>query len=228
MKALNIKLLFAFFSVTVLLSGCKKDENELSRPTFWPNLTIQGDKLVIITVGDSYEDEGAIATVNGEPIEVDTDNGVDSETPGVYSVDYSAYNTDGIPAKDSRTVIVLPDVELADGDVVVGKYKLAVPTRPIPIPEMEVTKIADGLYYTTNIYGSNGSNQLILIPAYIYTTNGINFTVLDASPIASKFAGNIAFDGTATWNPSTNRLACSFYIASVGSGSVFNRTWLHN
>lgn len=223
----TIKLAFLMVLLTFTVISCKKD-TELSKPTFWPILTMNGDKLVIITAGDTYTDAGATATANGEPIEVVVSNRVDNTTPGVYPVSYSAYNADGIPAVATRTVIVKPDEQLIDADHILGNYTLAVPARPNPIPAMSVTRLDVGLYYTNNMYGSNGNNAVINVPAYFYTTDGIVFNIIDASLVGSDFGNNIAYRGTATWNPNTNRLACLFNIFSVGPGSVFSRTWQHN
>ncbi len=227
MKINNVKFLFAFLSVSLIFAGCKKDYNVASKATFWPELTRNGDALEIITVGDVYTDDGAVATVNGSPIPVIVDNQVDASTPGVYPVFYSAFNTDGIAARSTRTIVVVPNVVLVNGDQIIGDFTLATPVRPSPIPTMSVEKLTTGLYHISNIYGSNGSNQLIIVPAYVYTTDGLVFNVLDASPVGAEFSNNIAFGGTATWNGVTNKLACIFNIASVGPTN-FSRTWQHN
>lgn len=228
MKNIRINSIFAILALTLLFSGCAKDKNEPSKATFWPNLTVTGDKLVIINEGDVYDDAGAVATVNGVPVDVTVSSNVDESTAGVYEVAYSALNDDGIAAKDGRTVIVLPSGTLFDASsYLLGNYTLSAPVRPAPVPSMSISEVAPGLYYLTNMYGSNGSNQVIEVPAYIYSTDGITFTVLDGSNV-SAFGGYVASGGTAVWNGVTSKLACSFNIAAVGPGSLFSRTWAHN
>jgi hypothetical protein len=228
MKNMKIKSIFALLVVTLLFSGCAKDKNEPSKVTFWPILTVTGDKLVIITEGDVYTDAGAVATSNGVPIDVKVTNQVDASTAGVYPVKYEAFNDDGIPAIDSRTIIVLPAATtLIDGDHIVGDFTLSAPARPSPVPSMSVTKLATGLYKISNIYGSNGSNSVIQVPAFVYTTDGLVYNILDATLIGDVEGTEISSGGTATWNPITSKLACAFKIASVGP-TLFSRTWQHN
>ncbi|MBP8115530.1 MAG: DUF5011 domain-containing protein [Chitinophagaceae bacterium] len=225
MKTIQFKyltiLLIAFFA----LASCTKNKVEPSKPTYLPTISLNGDELIILEEGTEYPELGAIAKEKGNPIDVTIEGDVDVTTPGVYPVYYSAVNADGYSVEASRTVVIYPtDAIDVESDPVLGDFTLATPARPAPVPTMSLSKISTKVYATTNIYGSNGSNALILVPAYLYTTDGIVYNVIDASLVG----GNIASGGTATWNSVTKRLACVFQIASVGPGTNFSRTWKQN
>ena len=59
-------------------------------------------------VGTSYTDEGCVVEINGTDLtsEMQTYNPVDPNAMGIYSVDYTVDNEDGIELKASREVIV--------------------------------------------------------------------------------------------------------------------------
>ena len=94
------------------LISCTEDPIS-SKVTNYPLLTINGESTVVLTEGDIYTEEGAVALEGGQPIDVTTTGTVDSSTPGVYNVVYSAVNTDGFPASARRIVIVLDDAPSA-------------------------------------------------------------------------------------------------------------------
>ena len=72
-----------------------------------PVIKINGSDVVGISVGSSYEDEGATASdaCEGE-IEVETDNTVNTSVPGSYKVMYIAKDSKGNIAETERTVNV--------------------------------------------------------------------------------------------------------------------------
>ena len=108
MKNNIFKIIFIFIvvSTTVFTMSCKKDLQE-SKPTFWPDIKINGSDFVVLNLGDPYTDLGATVTVNGSAIAYDAVSDVDSSILGAYTVVYSAENTDGISASKTRTVIVV-------------------------------------------------------------------------------------------------------------------------
>ena len=224
MKYNNIKSRFLILvaTTTMILTGCKKDLQP-SKVTFWPVIELKGTPTVVITVGDTYTDAGAVVTVNGTPIDFETVSTVDNTTEGVYSVSYSAVNEDGISASQERVVVVVP-ADAIDVPAVVGNFVLTTPSRPSPIPTMKVSSLGNHVYYSTNIYGSNGNNVLLIFPAYMYTTDGTTFNIL-SGPFVS--GGNYSDGGAATWNPVTNKLAAAFLLP-VAPGTTFSRTWTKN
>lgn len=105
MKKIFISL---FIIVSAVLVSCEKDDSAgVSKVTNYPEVTINGDALVVIDAGTTYTDEGAAAFAGATELEVATEGSVDSNTPGVYKITYSATNEDGFPASVTRTIIVM-------------------------------------------------------------------------------------------------------------------------
>jgi len=91
-----------------IFTSCEDTSTEnVSRVTTYPIVTINGDKTLVLTQGDSFTDEGAVALAGAEELEITSDGTVDTATPGVYKVNYNASNADGFTASQTRTVIVL-------------------------------------------------------------------------------------------------------------------------
>lgn len=160
-KSLNILAVFLILS-SILSVSCEKDENVKSKPTFWPNIIVNGDEFVIVPVGTTYEDASATVTVNGAPIPFETESDVDDSEVGAYTVTYTAENEDGISASATRTVIVV-DEDALDDDLT-GTYQ-----RSTNVPRSVWAKDPDKLYtYTSNNPGGVNNNPPFNIPFTIY------------------------------------------------------------
>lgn len=111
------KLILCAFSITgLMLTSCDPSvdapgSNDVSKITYLPLITLEGGDVVLDCDATSYSDPGAEASAAGEPIELETNvsgkyfggtsvDGVDS-----YSVAYSAFNVDDIPATGFRSVL---------------------------------------------------------------------------------------------------------------------------
>lgn len=94
----------------VTLTSCNDDNDTYtdSRLTYYPVLEIVGDAFVQVPIGTSYNEQGCKATLNGEDYSsnVKTSGSVDPQTPGLYTITYSATNADGFTVSTSRTVAV--------------------------------------------------------------------------------------------------------------------------
>lgn len=89
------------------LSSCDKEDPIGSRVTVYPDMTLNGDAVVVLTEGDSFTDPGAVSFIGEDPVEITTTGSVDPTTPGVYDLYYSSTNEDGFSAQLRRTIIVL-------------------------------------------------------------------------------------------------------------------------
>ena len=177
------KYAILLISIIAFLSSCKKDpiiSNDkrvgISRVTYYANITLTGDQIISIPVGGNFTDPGVKATAAGQDVPVKTTGTVDNSKPGLYILDYSATNADGYTSSASRIVVVTPGTETPGVDIS-GTYS-SVPVGTTPGPAT-ITKVASGVYFTSNCWGNNGA----VIPAY--------FICLDGSTISSsqsKFA----------------------------------------
>ncbi|MGM9738453.1 MAG: immunoglobulin-like domain-containing protein [Candidatus Cryptobacteroides sp.] len=90
------------------LISCEDKTAGLTGVTYYPVFTVLGEPETVVYVGETYVDAGCEATLNGEDITADikVSQNVDTSTPGVYSVVYSATNELGFTSSSSRTVYV--------------------------------------------------------------------------------------------------------------------------
>lgn len=112
----KIKYLYLLiFLAAVVFTGCEKKNLEtegLSTVTTYAIITIDGDATIFVPKGTTYTDAGATAS-GGEDVIVT--NPVNTASCGFYTVNYLAYNVDGFPAQNSRTVIVYEEDAIIAG-----------------------------------------------------------------------------------------------------------------
>lgn len=87
--------------------SCSEEDPITSSVTIYPELTLNGDRITVITEGGTYTEPGAQAFAGEQELEVTTTGTVDTSTPGVYDVFYGAENSDGFTTEQRRIVIVL-------------------------------------------------------------------------------------------------------------------------
>lgn len=191
MKTTNIRLLFLALLVVFSTISCKKDF-EPSRITFLPDIKIIGAENFVIVSGDDFTDPGATATVNGTPIDYTVSGEVDNNTPGLYILSYEAVNSDGFKASATRNVFVLPEAVTPGAADLSGNYKRSTNGR-----DSKVTKVADGVYFMTDGWGSatSGGNPLP-INCYLICPDGVNITMPLYPTVFGGMEGSGTFNGT--------------------------------
>lgn len=105
----KIKSLILFISTTAVLFSCSSEDPITSEVTYYPELTLLGDKVTLVEQGSAFDDPGIEAKIQGEDVEYNTQGSVDTSVPGAYSLIYSAENADGFAASVERTVYVYED-----------------------------------------------------------------------------------------------------------------------
>jgi hypothetical protein len=90
----NLKYLAIGALVALSLTSCNKDTEGLTDILYYPVITLEGDDIVLLSVGDKYEEPGYSAALGDEDytanVKVSTD--LDTSEPGFYTVTYSAVN----------------------------------------------------------------------------------------------------------------------------------------
>ncbi len=164
---MKIKYLIAIVFAITAFAACTKDDNfnypegtvGISKIIYFPSVTINGDRLIILKEGDTYTDPGVVATLNGAPVDVTTTGTVNTAVPGVYDLAYTAANEQGYTATDWRTVVVIGnDVSAND---LSGTY-----LRPLTGITSTWTKISDGVYSVENPGGSSGVGMTVIAVNY--------------------------------------------------------------
>lgn len=97
------------------LAACEDESSAgLSRVTYFPDFTYNGDEEVFVEKGTAFEDPGVTATEQGNSIDVNVsasgtyfgETSLDTSKPDIYTVTYAASNKDGFVGTQERTVIV--------------------------------------------------------------------------------------------------------------------------
>jgi hypothetical protein len=97
-----------FFTASLGLTSCSKDQHTDTRVTNYIILTINGDEVVYVNAGDTYVDAGCKAEAAGQDVsdKIVTTNPVDTKVIGPYTVTYKATNEDGFSSLTNRYVYV--------------------------------------------------------------------------------------------------------------------------
>jgi hypothetical protein len=140
------------YIVIVLISGLWSCEPNLetegiSRVTYYPTILLKGERWNQIPVGGTFTDPGVTALEGDTPLTTTVTGSVDTNVPGVYTIQYDAVNRDGYSASEYRYVgVVAPSVGSVD---ISGSYQRNAGARGIST----VTRISGNLYYANNVGG---------------------------------------------------------------------------
>jgi BT_2262-like, C-terminal domain/Bacterial surface protein, Ig-like domain len=109
----------------LLASACQDPESKgVSRITYYPVITINGNANQLLHVGDSYSETGAVAKEGDQEIDVTilyhgtymqgAVSSINTAIEDIYVADYTAINKDGFPGTQSRTVAVMGQGDLVN------------------------------------------------------------------------------------------------------------------
>ncbi len=101
------KIILILFCSFLVLSCSQDETGNVSKITYYPDVSINGNSFIVLNQGDPYTDQGALAFAGTEALDVTTTGSVNPSTTGVYKITYSAVNVDGFSASKTRTVIVI-------------------------------------------------------------------------------------------------------------------------
>jgi hypothetical protein len=194
---------------TLSFVGCAKEEvtetdTEVghSRVVFFPSIEIKGEHLIILNEGGTFTDPGVTALLAGEPTTTTTTGTVNTATPGIYNLVYSAANTEGNTVSDFRTVVVI-------GNDVVGKDLSGTYLRPGFVTSTW-TKTANGVYTVENPGGAGVGAGLTVI-AVNYTGNKI------AIPKHISPDMGLVSSGSESYDPATGTIKYAFFAGGYGT-----------
>jgi hypothetical protein len=224
-------LLYAFSILGLFMTSCDTDDEplEASSITYLPKITLEGStKMTLDCDTETFTDPGAIAEAGGSEIALNTSvsglyfGGNTIDGPDKYSVTYSAFNSDDIPAAAFRTVIW----PACNGDLVndiSGMYTASIlRTRPTTGATVNYTDrafgpyfikdLGDGVYQLSDAIGGFYEHGYGYGPAYAatgmtITANDIasnDFTFGDAIGVGA-FGGVLEMDSF-TVNPATKTI----------------------
>lgn len=140
-----------FILATIIFTGCKKETEDISKITYYATFDMKGDSYIILEKGTPYVEPGVTASEDGVDLPVNTDGSVNENVPGVYTINYSAVNSDGYPATITRTIRV---IEYGfDGTDISGTYNGIRNDRDAG-GIVTITKIGPGVFEIDDILGA--------------------------------------------------------------------------
>ena len=152
-----------FLSLIIVLGACNEKEihntdTEIghSRVTFFPLISLKGAKFMAVAKGGTFTDPGVDATESGQPITPTVSPTVNTASPGVYSVVYTATNKDGFSAQVFRIVVVYDTDAGAAAQDLTGNW-----ARTSNGSVAVFTKLAPGVYVVSNPGGAPGTNVTV-------------------------------------------------------------------
>jgi hypothetical protein len=183
--------------ITIFLFACNKTDFDYppdtvgsSKIIYFPSISLNGNDAMSVVMGTPFNDPGAKATVNGADVPVTVSGDVNTGQVGFYTVTYTAANAAGYTASTQRTVVVIPEAEDPNAEDISGTYT-AIGGAPGPAT---VTKVDQGLYYTTNCWGGGST---VVIPVYFICTDGATLIIPEQVVGA---VGRVATDSPGTYS----------------------------
>ena len=114
----NIFYTMLFALCALVMTSCDKKSEGLSRITYYPSITLNGDTYLVWEKGEAYVEPGYYSELNGEDVtsQVTVSGNVDVNKSGIYTLTYTTVkNEDGFDASASRTVVVLDSSSNIEG-----------------------------------------------------------------------------------------------------------------
>ncbi len=195
MRKIVIASVLAVFAV----AGCKKKVDNVSSvvTVSYPTVTITGSQFVSIPVGGAFTPPSATAYdsfYKEKPTVVKDLGTLDNTTPGLYTVTYSAKNHYGFTG---TAIVYVAVTNVSDTLDLSGYYfRLGDPNRVA-----FVTKLATGLFMTSNVGGVDTGNiatgpvvaAVFAVPSLSTLTFGSQLT---ADGPLSSFSESISYSPT--------------------------------
>ncbi len=205
MKSYKISFLFIFFFVGIFFACEETTTDNISSITYYPDFEIIGGEFYTVVQGQDFTDPGVVATEDGKELEVTVaGDQVDTSTPDVYTITYTATNSDGFSKTVSRTVVVtLLDVSQTETDLS-GTYTGGFSGTA----ENSVKKVNEnGLYSASEVFGYPG-----------YTTSGQFVDIGNGNLIL--LLGDSAFGRYDKWTGSYDASTLNWVISLIDPPNV--------
>ncbi len=200
--------------IFVILTSCGYEDPIGSTVTIYPIITLNGDDVDQVAVGETYDDPSAVATIDDTevPVEVTytgkftgaTYTGtLNTSMPDIYTATYSAENSDGFSGSATRQVIVSNTGDLVNS--IEGVYLSTVArngTIDAAYIDMEYVLIwqnEDGSYELSDAFG--GYYDIGRVYGVDYITPGALIIANDIPSNDFEYpntVSNLSFGGSAT------------------------------
>ena len=199
MRPLN-NILVAALATTIAFAACKREDTDSVSKTVkvtYPGIKLKGDSIQILDSGASFTDPGAVLTDDISGIKTDIQANdptvVNTSSPGLYTVSYTAANKNGFETISNRIVIIKPNYR---GSVALsGAYKRQPNQAPV-----NITSLGQGLYLVDNVGGVLPPSDAIL-PVYLFQSSDTEFDI-PFQPVPNDY-GNLGATNEEIVDPTT-------------------------
>lgn len=197
--------------ITMFLFSCEKETEGLSRITYYATFDMAGDDFLFVKINTAFSDPGVTATEDGKPLQVTSKGTVDTSKPGVYILQYSAVNSDGLSSSISRRVAVVNDFPTVD---LSGKYQYVGRTQS---PTVTKNGGVVGYYHISDSWFQASAAPMDFLDMgdgtlFVFPTN-TNYGPIDGTGVILpddqiRFSMRITAGGNAgyTWSPTFQKL----------------------
>ena len=136
-------------AAVVVVAGCTEKVDPIDI-TYYADIQLEGANPYVVQLGESYTEPGFTALLGGEDYSsnVTISSDVDTSSPGIYSVTYSAVNPDGFASSVTRDVYVLNPGGIAN---VYNSY-CYMGTRAYNVV-IVISEVGDGVYEIEDLCG---------------------------------------------------------------------------
>lgn len=218
MRNLNIRLTFLGLAM-LLLAACAKEKDPGnddarvggSRVVNFPSVQIKGERLIILDQGATYTDPGVTAKLKGQDVQATVTGTVNTATPGIYAINYSATSPDGYSASDWRTVVVISNSAQVTANDFSGTYERDNGVR------VYWTKLARGVYEVDNPGGA-GVGVGFKVILVNYDANRIRMPRQMAFDPSINGLNTIS-SNSEQYNPSTAPISVKYALTAGGYGT---------
>lgn len=179
--------------LSVISVACDPDGDSygVSTITYFPSFELVDGENVVVEVGENFV-PNAIVKEGESNLEPTIDSNVDSDVPGIYSVSYSAVNSDGYTGSASQEVVVYdPSIVPTDvsGDIVdvnnsarTGEISLVPGTTNI----FYGSDMAFGGVFP--LYFQMDGDELTVIPQQFPSAFGVSSVDASYNPVTKRFS----------------------------------------
>jgi hypothetical protein len=212
-------ILYAFIAALLFLTyGCKRDltSKGVSSVTDYVVFNLTGGSQVSIARGKAFVDPGYKGTEGTKDMtsSVKVTGTVDGMKVGMYSLKYSAVNSDGFSSSTDRTVIIYdpaaPATDLT-ANYLAGVRRVA-PAASYSGLKVSIKKMAPGFFYVSDFLGgfyAQGRNYLVLYGSG-YELEG--YMQLNADNTLTLISSH-----SSAWGDSLNKLTNGVYDPATQS-----------
>jgi hypothetical protein len=227
----NFLLYLSIILTSLILYSCEKETEGISSTI---DIELLGGQLMQVAVDEPFVDPGVDAKYKGVDItnSITKIGTVDYNTVGIYTIDYTYINDDGISTTRTRTVIVCDPTITTDisGDyvTVTGTYRKNAAGAIVNYPgfNVKVKKIAPGFFEISDFLGGYYEQRAkygasYACSGYVQLNSDNTLSLLSSSIL--PWQDTIDGIGIAKYNPSDGSVSWAADYAGMTFNVVLNK-----